>query len=418
MVEYWKHWEDIYDTVRFRKYSEDEYTLWRDYTIKPSEAAAYIQDKVELGEIIVNAGLRLDIFMPNEQVPINYRVESSQLASDQNLKDASTKVNLSPRFGVSFPISATGAFHAAYGHFYQMPSFTKMFNQPIYVLTPLQLEGMTLGNADLDPERTIQYELGLQQQLVPGITADVSVYYKDMSDLLGVEYLTTIDNVRFLRYINRDYGNSKGITVGINAFGNDLINGSVNYTYSTANGSASDPDYIALVQASTQIGGEPVEFLDRQIISLNWDQTHTLNALVDFQFTRSWDMSVIGTYWTGQPYSPSFVEKYDILEQEYNNADTKPVQWSVDFKTRYIFNLGQSNLIVFLQVDNIFDHLNQNSVYSSTGTAYHNARLPSTEEIEIERLEQAGLFTLAEIDNNPGWYSSPRKLRLGLIFNF
>ncbi|MCK5456906.1 MAG: TonB-dependent receptor, partial [Melioribacteraceae bacterium] len=186
MVEYWKHWEEIYDTVRFRKYSEDEYTLWRDYTIKPSEAAAYIQDKVELGEIIVNAGLRLDIFMPNEQVPINYRVESSQLASDQNLKDASTKVNLSPRFGVSFPISATGAFHAAYGHFYQMPSFTKMFNQPIYVLTPLQLQGMTLGNADLEPERTIQYELGLQQQLVPGITADVSVYYKDMSNLLGV----------------------------------------------------------------------------------------------------------------------------------------------------------------------------------------------------------------------------------------
>ncbi|MCK5456746.1 MAG: hypothetical protein KAI45_06425, partial [Melioribacteraceae bacterium] len=239
-----------------------------------------------------------------------------------------------------------------------------------------------------------------------------------MSNLLGVEYLTTIDNVRFLRYINRDYGNSKGITVGINAFGNDLINGSVNYTYSTANGSASDPDYIALVQASTQIGGEPVEFLDRQIISLNWDQTHTLNALVDFQFTRSWDMSVIGTYWTGQPYSPSFVEKYDILEQEYNNADTKPVQWSVDLKTRYVFNLGQNNLIVFLQVDNLFDHLNQNAVYSSTGTAYHNARLPSTEEIEIERLEQAGLFTLAEIDNNPGWYSSPRKLRLGLIFNF
>ncbi len=418
MVDYWTNWEEIYDTVRYRKYTEDEYTLWRDYTIKPSEAAAYIQDKVELGEIIINAGLRLDVFMPNEQVPINYRVESSQLASEVNLKDAETKINLSPRLGISFPISATGAFHAAYGHFYQMPSFSKMFNQPIYVLTPLQLQGMTLGNADLEPERTIQYELGLQQQLVPGITADISVYYKDMSNLLGVEYLTTIDNVRFLRYINRDYGNSKGITVGLNAYGSEFINGSINYTYSTANGSASDPDYIALVQASTQIGGEPVEFLDRQVISLNWDQTHTLNALVDFQFTRSWNLSMIGTYWTGQPYSPSFVEKYDILEQEYNNADTKPVQWSVDLKTRYVFNLGQSNLIVFLQVDNIFDHLNQNSVYSSTGNAYHNARLPSTEEIELERLQQAGLFTLAEIDNSPGWFSSPRKIRLGLIFNF
>ena len=110
MVDYWKNWEEINDTVRFRRYTEDEYTLWRDYTIKPSEAAAYIQDKVELGEIIVNAGLRMDMFMPNERVPINYRVESGQLSSEVNLKDASTKVSLSPRLGVSFPISATGAF--------------------------------------------------------------------------------------------------------------------------------------------------------------------------------------------------------------------------------------------------------------------------------------------------------------------
>ncbi|VAX18342.1 hypothetical protein MNBD_IGNAVI01-1591 [hydrothermal vent metagenome] len=418
MVEYWKTWEETFDTVRYRKYTEDEYTLWRDYTINPNEFAAYIQDKLELGEIIVNGGVRLDVFMPNEMVPKNYRVESAQLASDVNLKKASTKINISPRLGISFPISATGAFHAAYGHFYQMPSFSKMFSQPLHVLTPLQLDGMTLGNADLDPERTIQYELGLQQQIFPGITADVSIYYKDMSNLLGVEYLTTIDNVRFLHYINRDYGNSKGITVGIDSYGNDFVNGSVNYTYSTANGSASNPDYIAIVQASTQIGGEPIEFMDRQIIPLNWDQTHTFNALVDFRFTHSWNLSIIGTYWTGQPYSPSFVERYDILEREYVNADTKPAQWSIDMKTRYAFQIGSARFSAFLQIDNLFDQLNENAVYSSTGKANHNARLPSTEEIEVERLEQAGLFTLAEIDNRPEWYSSPRKIRIGLTFNF
>jgi len=418
MVDYWKHWEEIHDTVRYRKYYEDEYTLWRDYTINPSEAAAFVQDKLELGEIIVNAGVRMDVFIPNEMVPKNYRVESSKLASDENLKEASTKINFSPRLGLSFPISPTGAFHAAYGHFYQMPSFSKMFSQPLHVLTPLQLEGMTLGNADLEPERTIQYELGLQQEVFPGITADVSVYYKDMSNLLGVEYLTTIDNIRFLHYINRDYGNSKGITIGINAWGNEMVNGSVNYTYSTANGSASNPDYIALVQASTQIGGEPVEFIDRQIIPLDWDQTHTFNALVDFRFSRAWNLSLIGTYWTGQPYSPSFVERYDILEREYVNSDTKPSQWSIDLKTNYNFQIGAADFSVFLQIDNLFDHLNQNAVYSSTGTADRNARLPSTEEIEVERLQQAGLFTLAEIDNRPEWYSNPRKIRIGLIFNF
>ncbi|MBK7106954.1 MAG: TonB-dependent receptor [Ignavibacteriae bacterium] len=418
MVDYWKNWENIYDTVRYRKYYEDEYTLWRDYTITPSEAAAYIQDKVELGEIIINAGLRLDLFMPNERVPINYRVESAQLASDVNLKDASNKVNLSPRFGVSFPISATGAFHAAYGHFYQMPSFEKMFSEPIYVLTPLQLNDMKLGNSDLRPEKTIQYELGLQQQIFPGITTDVSVYYKNMSDLLGLEYLTTIDNVRFRRFTNRDYGNSKGLTIGINAFGNEFINGSLNYSYSTVNGSASDPERIATIQSSTQIGGDAIEFLDRQVIALDWDQTHTLNALVDLKFASNLFMSVIGTYWTGQPYSPEFVEKYDILKIEYLNSDNKPVQWSVDLKARYDFEVGWSTITAFLQVDNLFDHLNQNRVFVTTGNAYNNARLPDVEETLVERLEQAGLFMLEELDNKPQWFSSPRKIRLGFTLNF
>jgi len=126
-------------------------------------------------------------------------------------------------------------------------------------------------------------------------------------------------------------------------------------------------------------------------------------------------MSMIGTYWTGQPYSPTFIEKYDILTQEYNNADTKPVQWSIDLKARYDFEVGWSTITAFIQVDNLFDHLNQNTVFSSTGNAYDNARLPSVEEIEIERLEQAGLFTLDEIDNKPEWFSSPRKIRAGKV---
>ena len=104
--------------------------------------------------------------------------------------------------------------------------------------------------------------------------------------------------------------------------------------------------------------------------------------------------------------------------QEYSNSDSKPTQWSVDLKTRYGFQIGEADFVVFLQIDNFFDHLNQNAVYSSTGNAYHNARTPNVEEIEVERLEQAGLFTLEELDNNPEWYSSPRKVRLGFSYNF
>ena len=413
---YWRAWEDSFHTTRYRRYGESEYTLWRDYTIRPRELAAYVQDKVELGEIILNAGLRFDMFIPNEVVPINNRVESFQLGSEQNLVRAKNKVQFSPRFGVSFPVSAVGVFHAAYGHFFQMPSFEKMFNEPFYVLTPLQLDGRIMGNASLEPEKTIQYEIGLQQELVPGIAVDVTAYYKDMRNLLGLEYVTTVDNIRYLRYINRDYGNSKGITVGVRK-NVGLITGGINYSYSTANGSASSPEEIEVVQSSVQIGGEPVEFVDRQIIPLNWDQRHTVNANITYA-SESWSVGVVGFFWSGQPYSPTFVEKFDILEQEYQNAASKPFRWSIDLKAQKMFEIGGVDCAVFLKVENLLDNFNENNVYASTGTASAPARLPEVEQLERQRLLQENLFTLGEIDNRAEWYSSPRKVQLGFQVRF
>lgn len=418
MSDYWANWEEINGTTKYRKVYEDEYALWRDYTIEPYEVAAYLQDKVELGEIIFNVGLRGDLFIPNEKVPINNSIEALALGSEQNLKDASNKFQLSPRIGLSFPISPTGVFHAAYGHFFQMPSFEKMYNEPLYVLTPIQLDDRLLGNADLDPEKTIQYELGLQQQITPGLTIDVTAYYKDFRNLLGIEYATTVDNVRYRRFINRDYGNSKGITVGLRSYGNSFVNGTLNYSYSTANGSSSNPEEIEAFQVSTQIGGEAVEFVDRQIVALDWDQRHTLNAVLNFNFQEIFRMSIVGNIWSGQPYSPTFVERFDILEAEYKNSDTKPLQWNVDLKASKMFNLSGLEYLVYLKVDNLFDNLNELSVYSSTGSAGEKARLPENKQLEIERLEQAGLFSLNEIDNNPNWYSSPRQIQLGVEVHF
>ena len=62
---FWANWEEINGAERFERIGLDEVALYRDYDIKPIEAAFYVQDKLELGDdIIVNAGLRLDILTP------------------------------------------------------------------------------------------------------------------------------------------------------------------------------------------------------------------------------------------------------------------------------------------------------------------------------------------------------------------
>ncbi|RMH76888.1 MAG: TonB-dependent receptor [Calditrichaeota bacterium] len=417
LVVYWQNWEQRFGAERFVAAADTEYTLFRDFNIEPLEAAFYVQDKLEMGDIIVNAGLRLDMFFPNERVPKVLRTESFNLGSEANLKDATTKYQLSPRLGISFPISSQGAFHAAYGHFFQMPAFQFMYNEPLRSLNRFQLEGRTLGNADLRAEKTIQYEVGLQQAITEDIAVDITAYYKDFRDLLGVEELTTLDAVSFRRFINRDYGNSKGITVGFTKR-NGLVQGGFNYTLSFANGSSSDPTELQLIQTATQIGGQSDILIDRKILSLDWDQRHTINAYVNFIKSGDWSIGLVGFLNSGTPFTPTFVERFDIPRREYQNAAFKPTRWSVDLKAKKFFRILGQRATLFLKVDNLFDHLNHENVFSSTGRADEVARIPEELKILQETLEQEGLFTLEEIDLNPDNFSEPRKIQVGMEIKF
>ena len=417
LVGYWRNWEVIHDTVRYVSAADSLISQFRDYTIDPLEAAFYVQDKIELGDIIVNAGVRLDYFQPNERVPINYRTESSSLGSDENLQDAGDKLQLSPRFGISFPISANGAFHAAYGHFFQMPSFEFMYNRPLSTFTGIQLTGLTLGNADLKPERTIAYEIGLQQALNEEISVDVTAYYKDFRNLLGIEQLNTIDGFSYNRFINRDYGDTKGITVSVNKL-RGLVTGGMNYTFSNANGSYSDPQNLELIATAIQYGSENEQFVARKILRLDWDQRHTFNAYLNFSQRGNWSVGLVGFYASGVPYSPTFIERFDLTEREFRNTANQPNIWRVDLKAQKHLKLFGVPFMLFGQVDNVFDHLNEESVFSSTGRADEIARLPDEEALLIRRLSQEGLFVLPEVDAAPGNFSPPRRVQIGMAIDF
>jgi outer membrane receptor protein involved in Fe transport len=414
MVQYW----DTLSIAKYRAVRPDEVTRFRDYTIEPLEFAAYVQDKIELGELIMNLGVRLDLFQPNENITISQRVESYLLGAPENLKPAPVQYQFSPRFGLSYPISATGAFHVAYGHFFQMPGFEKIYSIPLKVLTPLQLNGMTLGDAGIKAERTIAYEIGLQQALTYGLALDVTAYFKDIRNLLGIERIITVDGIGYNRYINRDYGHVKGLMLGLRKDGPGLITGALSYTLQVARGSASNPEFLQLIETAVRVGGQPIQFVERQILRLDWDQNHTVNAMVNFAKTDNWSFSILGTIGTGSPFSPSFIERFDIPEREYTNSENKPFRWNVDLKAKKYLKLGDRRYVVFLKVDNVFDHLNENYVYAGSGKAKYNPRLPLELKLEQEALAQEGHFTLTEIDNRPEWYTPPRKVELGFEIIF
>ena len=188
------------------------------------QLAAYIQDKIELEYLVVNAGLRFDYFEPDGMTLVN----ADSIAALDNMQPpyagplfakAKAKYQVSPRFGISYPITDRGAVHLSYGHFFQIPAFSYLYKNPSFRI-PLtgnypEFVGNTIGNADLEPQRTTMYEIGLQQEIAPTIGVTLTGYYKDIRNLLGLEIHTKNDFKKYGKYVNRNYGSVRGITVSV-----------------------------------------------------------------------------------------------------------------------------------------------------------------------------------------------------------
>ncbi|NLP10149.1 TonB-dependent receptor [bacterium] len=418
MQNYWANWNSNYESAKLRLagISDGDYT---DYNRKPLEAAAYIQDKMELGEIVLNAGVRLDYFQPNAKTLVDKRILSEQIGREDNLLESKVKTQLSPRLGFSFPVSDRGAFHVSYGHFFQMPSFQYLFERPLdESMTPLLLAGATVGDPNLKPERTIAYEVGLQQELNGQFGVDVTLFYKDIRNQLGLESVKTVDAVGYYRYINRDYGNVKGFTLSLEKMRTGLLSGSLDYTFQYSRGSASDPNFLQVIEVATRMSGESIVFPERQILPLDWDQRHTVNLVVGLNKPGNWGMTCIATAGSGMPYSPSSVEQLALPDREFKNRARKPMQFNVDLKANKQFIYGKINYSLFIRVYNLLDRLNENTVYAVTGRATQNARLPYEQLLQLQMLQQGGQFTMNEWDNHPSWFSEPRRVQLGLAVRF
>jgi len=176
------------------------------YNYKPVEGAFYMQDKIELKSLVVNAGLRFDYFDSKGRVladskdpdvyhPIQVGVNQS-LANrlDYWYTRPSPKVQVSPRLGIGYPISDRGVLHFAYGHFFQRPGYEFLYENPEFEIKR-QGAGLhtIMGNADLDAEKTISYEVveqfGVPNWFVVSMGSGGTLYslWKGFKDLLAMQ---------------------------------------------------------------------------------------------------------------------------------------------------------------------------------------------------------------------------------------
>ncbi|MEA3286057.1 MAG: TonB-dependent receptor [Candidatus Marinimicrobia bacterium] len=377
------------------------------YEVKPIEGAGYFQSVIESEDIIVNMGLRFDYWDPSALIPVNLRAETDTdngIRLDSELEPGMTRQQLSPRFGLAYPISDRGVIHVSYGHFFQLPRFNAIYNNYEY---EIKLGGLQtkMGNVNLKPEKTIGYEIGLQQQLTDVYGLELTMYYKDISNLLSQEIISTIDKKVYARYINRDYGNVRGVTFTLNKLYSNFFSASVDYTYQLAKGNASDPNAIFNAYNANKE-------TEKQVLPLDWDQTHTLNASFSMKTPSGINMGIIGRFATGQPYTPS--SPGSALDTQFENSDRKPTTHNFDLNIHKTLKLSAFKVKLFCKVFNLTDQLNQRYVYSSTG----NSEAPYRTIPATEVLTHNPNFTIAEVDLRPDFYSEPRRVLVGIQVKF
>ena len=387
------------------------------YEHKPIEFSVFAQNTIELDELIVNMGFRYDRFDPDHRSLTNPRVVpgsgSVSLLSATTLKDVEIQSQVSPRFGIAFPISENGVVHVAYGHFFKTPPFEFIFDNSEYKVSGI--DGPIVGNANLKPQKTVAYEIGLQQEIFPSVALDVTLFYSDFTNLIGLKIIRQIGNVSsYKQRTNIDNATNQGFTIALEKINDGgLFSGSIDYTYQTGKGSESDPDNIAIIQTAGSSGGA-VKDAEKQFVPLNWDQTHTLNSTLATNY-EGWTISFIGRLQSGQPYSPTPL-RLDV-SSKFKNNDNKPVQHSVDMFIRKGFDLGSSmSLSVFLRVYNLYDQANELDVFSVTGRAGRDHRFEVEEKLEEARL--VGLFSLQDVDTRQDWFSQPRRIEVGVSVSF
>lgn len=200
----------------------------------PLRGALYLQDKLELMGLIVNAGLRLDYSDANTLWPKigtwDKDFYSSNFSEDQEFDDARAKaeLTLSPRLSISHPITENAKLFFNYGHFKQLPTYEQMFRLSRGGSNEVQ----GIGDPNLQAEKTIAYELGYDQALYDDYLIQLALFYKDITNQRDYTlYISADASINYLRATNNLYQDVRGFELTLRRPAGTWWLGFVNYTY-------------------------------------------------------------------------------------------------------------------------------------------------------------------------------------------
>ncbi len=354
-------------------------------------------------------------------------------------EDYTPQVNWLPRLAFSFPISEDANFFAHYDILVQRPPSSWQVTplNYLYFYTPSRT---TANNANLRPERVVDYEVGFQQRLNQNSALKFSAYYREMRDMIQsrtILYVPTIG--QYETSGNIDYGTVKGFTVQYDLRRIQNAELRIAYTLQFADGTGSN---------ATSQRGLTSRGNIRALFPLDFDERHNINAIIDYRFDegKRYNGPRIG----GKDILSNFgvnIQTYAVSGRPYTakqrpvrfggegtlgaiNGNRLPWRFNIDLRIDKSFNLAPAgknplNLNIYFRVANILNRKNVIGVYSVTGSPTDDGYLATAEgQTIVEGIGDTGRNTAAYLDayswvvRNGNNYTQPRRLYVGAVFGF
>jgi hypothetical protein len=327
-----------------------------DNVYTPYQGALYMQNKFEFGGFIMNAGLRLDFYNPNEQ---DFEDLFNPLTGERS--EPGLFAQLSPRLGVSHPINERTVLHFSYGHFFQRPPFFDngeglgfASGSLTTLVQPDTGIPVVLGNRDLRPQKTISYEVGIERNFWDFFVIDVTGFYKDSRNTLRTLEVETPQGT-YRTNGNGDYSDFRGVEFSLrkvpSVFSWGSLWGYANFTTQfEVQGRSGDP--VAITPDRVIFGPSGDNILHKN---------PTLKAGFFYETPGTWK-GLFGTVFRNLSVALDYRATFpnESLRQDIFVLDgetyTRPVDQMTDLRARKEIRLGGTRISPYVEVQNLFNN--------------------------------------------------------------
>ncbi len=338
------------------------------------------------------------------RISTNPALEPGQNPTDLYVADESFDY-ISPRVQVAFPVTERTNFRLSYAQAVQSPDFALTLsgiNTDISVTNTNNVYGQ-----NVDYGKSIIFEFGIQHAFNDDMVLDISAYNRDNLANAAGRLVSSFDPLttqnQDLRLItNSDFGNTKGLDLRLNRRFGQLFNGTLGYSYTNASNTGTDPftyiNFGSRVVNQVTGGNQPPP---QAIAPVALSRPHNLVGSLALTFPNGWNAgSTIGSilqnfqvyavfrFASGTAYTACGVPdgNQSVLTGQVCgrggfvsglNSERLPTFKQFDMRFVKGFNLGGSQLSLYLDARNILNFTNVLTQYVTTNSI--------TSEIEREQ---------------------------------